>query len=903
MINTKNAFINEINEMNISLEKALEIVVMSTNLDEDTIQLLIDHGADINVIDNDGSNLLINALEECRLDTAKILINKGIDVNFIPEDGISALMIACTMGGNRDQVKANLSESTLARFEMYSQDDFTELVQLLIAKGADVNAKNNEGITALLAAVMANNIDAIKLLIDNGADITARDNNGLSALYYAVVANNTEAINLLIDKGADVNQKIVFGKEGDRKEENTLLSFTVMQDLINKNTLPEKQQATLDTIQLLIDLGADVNAGFPLYYAAFTVKSKEIVQLLLNNGADVNQLLNEASVLDMLVKHGHYDMIKLFIQNDADINLKNVAGKTPLMNAINLKKKDPIAKIQKNDSLNALQKLLLLESYEIGNADRIIKLLVDHPRADLNAQCDITKDTALIQATKYNDYESVKLLLEKGADVDIQNSQDSTALLYAENKRIRNLLLRYDTKGLSSDAELQNKLDQIHSNKSSDLSKELLALTEESSAIKDSLLRELYELKKKTNPKMISAFEQKDTVFLKEATKELKTLKYVNVLNLIKENFPLDFIEVVLQQEKGGDVNVVDSSGNTPLIYAVAKKDTKLIELLLRNGADIDIANNENFDCIDSALASYDYDIANYILQYGQDNKHRPQKLVKILSNCTIDTPFKLTTHLWEDPKGELFEKYNGFDGFMNAVKKHFESMSSELIELSPNLHKKIYAFLIDENPDLNYSWCTKTPISIGWSNLEGLKEHCNSGKLPKDFKLPKSIFIGRKQIATFGEIVDLFKQEIEVRAGYQITSLPNVEFSRRDFYTDTQNFSTVIAKIFAEMNKREEYPNIEVTNKELDDRSIEIRITQVGSFGNKNSNEMLQEVEDGDFADLKASLTNLCDWSIESSCEDENFRVNFLHSNNVKDIEILPTKPKGFTHILRFYK
>jgi hypothetical protein len=112
-----------------------------------------------------------------------------------------------------------------------------------------------------------------------------------------------------------------------------------------------------------------------------------------------------------------------------------------------------------------------------------------------------------------------------------------------------------------------------------------------------------------------------------------------------------------------------------------------------------------------------------------------------------------------------------------------------------------------------------------------------------------------------------------------------------------------VIAKIFAEMNKREEYPNIEVTNKELDDRSIEIRITQVGSFGNKNSNEMLQEIEDGDFADLEANLTNLCDWSIESSFENENFRVNFLHSNNVKDIEILPTKPKGFTHILRFYK
>ena len=62
-------------------------------------------------------------------------------------------------------------------------------------------------------------------------------------------------------------------------------------------------------------------------------------------------------------------------------------------------------------------------------------------------------------------------------------------------------------------------------------------------------------------------------------------------------------------------------------------------------------------------------------------------------------------------------------------------------------------------------------------------------------------------------------------------------------------------------------------------------------------------ETENGDFADIKESLTNLCDWSIESHCEDGNFRVNYLHSNNVKDIEPLEKEPIGFTHILRFYR
>ena len=92
------------------------------------------------------------------------------------------------------------------------------------------------------------------------------------------------------------------------------------------------------------------------------------------------------------------------------------------------------------------------------------------------------------------------------------------------------------------------------------------------------------------------------------------------------------------------------------------------------------------------------------------------------------------------------------------------------------------------------------------------------------------------------------------------------------------------------------------ITN-ELEDRSIEIKIVQIDSISNKSASDLLKEIDDGDFADIKESLKNLCDWSIESSFEDENFRVNFLHSNNVKDIEILETKPKGFTHILRFYK
>ena len=77
----------------------------------------------------------------------------------------------------------------------------------------------------------------------------------------------------------------------------------------------------------------------------------------------------------------------------------------------------------------------------------------------------------------------------------------------------------------------------------------------------------------------------------------------------------------------------------------------------------------------------------------------------------------------------------------------------------------------------------------------------------------------------------------------------------------------------------------------------------QLGSTSRSDATNLLAEVEDGDFADIQENLKNLCDWSIESSFEEANFRVNFLRSNNVKEIQNLQDRPKGFTHILRFYR
>jgi ankyrin repeat protein len=652
-------------------------------------------------------------------------------------------------------------------------------------------------------------------------------------------------------------------------------------------------------LKLLIEYGANPNTilensnfgeNITLLEYAY-LSDKKLFKLLVEKGADINIQYISKSTADLsqtplsnAIDDQNIEIIKLLIEHNVEIDflsyyalfqgfesyyLWSTVDKIKYNN-VNTIKKSNLSLIDKIKAFeNKTEKIKIDRKFD--DLFEILKFLSDKIHINYTVRHKNIFDLAI----EAGDYKIVEFFLENKVD-ELKKFEiiDTHNKLKNESQNI------YDFAHSMIDHQDKRKLENL----------------EETIELENKPYYKKYHEEQENKPSVFKALLERDIEQFKNTiTKEIA--QFLPLTDLLKEDYPLEFMQVAI--DNGSDINFQDNNGKTVLILACEANKFEIIKYLLTKNIDLNI---EDLNLKKAIQYIKDYELVKLFL-VALKSQHTPQKLVKILSNFTIDTPFKLTTHLWEDPKGELFEKYNGFDGFMNAVRKHFENMSSELIELSPNLHKKIYAFLIDENPDLNYNWCTKTPINIGWSNLEGLKEHCNCGKLPKDFKLPKSIFIGRKQITTFGEIVDLFKQEIEVRAGYQITSLPNVEFSRRDFYTDTQNFSTVIAKIFAEMNKREEYPNIEVTNKELDDRSIEIRITQVGSFGNKNSNEMLQEIKNGDFSDLEASLTNLCDWSIESSFENENFRVNFLHSNNIKDIEILPTKPKGFTHILRFYK
>jgi hypothetical protein len=125
---------------------------------------------------------LTAAVEMGHTNLVRELLDKGADANAKSDDGKTMLYIA-------------------------SREGNSDVVQALLDKGADVNAKGSNGATALMVASQNGRVDVVRALIDKGADINAKMNGGWTALLLASGNDLCSVVELLLDKGADANAK------------------------------------------------------------------------------------------------------------------------------------------------------------------------------------------------------------------------------------------------------------------------------------------------------------------------------------------------------------------------------------------------------------------------------------------------------------------------------------------------------------------------------------------------------------------------------------------------------------------------------------------------------------------------------------------------------------------------
>lgn len=762
-------------------------------------------------------------------------------------------------------------------------------IKFLINNGIKLDHSSKRNNTQLMLLAYLGLDELVDDFISKGFDINVQNGFGMNAFHWAVAGGQYTTVKLLIEKGADIHAKIECDVEVSFAEDGIPIIYSDEEKPEIKKILFSSFALAFNTynpkiIKLLLEKGFDPNENvisnnmlfdffgdkpvseYHINNNAFTMICKkndtELLKLMIEKGA--NEFAT--SELAEACKNLNFDMIRLLVEAGVDINFDAFSKKGFFL------QRNPLSILCYHSAVEPINGNCATGlSIHGDEVFEIIKYLVDHG-------ADVNINSPLMEACKIKDYENkayadinlniIQYLIDKGADVNHCDHQGKNILMYATKAYNSFELVKLL---IESGADVNHKDDFGNT------------------VIMNIALDAQYEEMWLTNEE-IDGYKDEPSLFDPE-----KILLYL--IN------------------NGANINAKNSLGMTALMHFSWKNNPVFVKILLEHGADINAK---------SEMTAFDlakYEEIKALIQKTKNNN--PQKLIKLLKNFTIDKPIKYTTHDWE-----LFHpinsEYQNFDGYMEAVKKQFDGIKSELEELSPNLYKKIYTFLIEENPDENYSWCHKAHINIGWSSLKGLKEHCDAGKKAENFVLAQAIVceidFRRTRLTTFKDIVNLFKQEIEIRENFRnletlfttyqeelgdtfIFDLSGAKLTRQ-FYIDVEKFSGTLSKIFKEIKTRNEFPNILVTTQEIEeDRSIVLKITQIDSFSHCDAQGLLDEGKDGDFAEIKENLKNLCDWSVESSFGENAFRVNYLYSNNVKEIELLREKPKGFTHILRFYK
>ncbi|KLI50605.1 ankyrin [Brachyspira hyodysenteriae] len=314
--------------------------------------------------------------------------------------------------------------------------------------------------TPLFLAVQFGYNDLAKELIKEGADVNARVDNmetegGIDMLYYAVINNNPEITKILIDKGLDKNRD--YGYEYSTYLTDIAIgnnNLDILKLLVkrgdSKETLIPKavQENNIEMVKYLLSIGEDIDAQ--RFFDGFWVDSPlkvaaengyiEMAKFLIDEGANLNSADDY-----MLYAYNNYDITKLLVDND----VFNLNTNTTREEAIKLVKDGKYYEIEKlllsEDSNNIDGYDELMNAISKGDMKALEKLVKDD--TDLNKQYD--KITPLGLAAARNDKEMVKFLVEKGADINLEDGYGYTPLIIA--MKYRNIGLAKDIIDLKPD--------------------------------------------------------------------------------------------------------------------------------------------------------------------------------------------------------------------------------------------------------------------------------------------------------------------------------------------------------------------------------------------------------------------------------------------------------------------
>ena len=296
-----------------------------------------------------------------------------------------------------------------------------EIVQAWIAKGCSVDQANRYGITPLVIACQAGHAPIVKILLDAGADANCVLPAGESVLMIAARTGVAECVQQLVDAQADVDFR-------DRRQQTA-----VMWAAAEGNTA---------AFTVLDQAGADfvtpLQSGFTPFFFAVRQGHREMAQLLVGRGIDVNDGMVSPTKLSkskqhgktpllLAIENGHFELADSLLTAGADPNDRR-SGYAPL-HALTWVRK-PIRGDGNPAPIGSgtLSSLGLVQRLVDYGAD--VDIRYGHHNPGPGRICR-QGATPFFLAAYTGDLAMLQLLLELGADPNIKNAEGCTPLLAA----------------------------------------------------------------------------------------------------------------------------------------------------------------------------------------------------------------------------------------------------------------------------------------------------------------------------------------------------------------------------------------------------------------------------------------------------------------------------------------
>ncbi|XP_065333887.1 ankyrin-3-like isoform X2 [Cloeon dipterum] len=320
----------------------------------DLLEYIYEKGISINDRNLSGNTPLLTAAATGSLEVFKFFIEKGADLKATNSDEFDALFLAAKYG-NLDVVKYLLN---LGKFDvnrktskghypllLASVNDNLKVIECLLEAGADINLRGVHGFTPCLAAALHANVETLKLLVERGADLHVVDNMLADPFQIACDSDDIDKIKYLVSIGKydlkrrNVNEKTAWIKSS-RHESLEVKKFLIElganihdTDKFNLGGMVLAAQfSTPENCQFMLDigLGFDVltkDGGNALHQTCVSGNLATAKFILGLKCLNVNATMKSGKTALMIAAgRGHLELVKLLLENGADINIRNDYG-------------------------------------------------------------------------------------------------------------------------------------------------------------------------------------------------------------------------------------------------------------------------------------------------------------------------------------------------------------------------------------------------------------------------------------------------------------------------------------------------------------------------------------------------------------------------------------------------